>query len=90
MLWRQIFNKNIPFDAFTHYIHIFDSITKVKHTEERRHMINVSATLEAYNSLKISNIGRVSGIPNPAATVFKVTKDILIVTTVHDFAMDSP
>ncbi len=59
---------------FTDYKQLFDIIKKGSPTTEKRLMVEVIATCEAYNRNVISNVGLVSGALNPAGGLTKPTK----------------
>ncbi len=56
---------------FTDSKHLFDVITTGSYTTEKRLMVEIKATREAYNKNEISNVGWVPGTFNPADELTK-------------------
>jgi len=54
-----IYKQSIPMTLLSDSKQMFDVITKASHTTERRLMIDIAASREAYNRGEISNVGLV-------------------------------
>lgn len=62
---RTILYENIPLKLFTDYAQLFDALTLVKRTTERRLVIDIAGTCEAYRKFEIEVVGIVRGYRNP-------------------------
>ena len=69
---QRILNQPIPLWMLTDSKQMFDVITKASQTTERRLMIDIVATREAYNNYEISNVGLIATEYNPADGLTKI------------------
>ena len=63
---QKQYGRNIPLQMRTDSKQMFDVITKASHTSERRLMIDIAATREAYNANEVSNVGLLGSENNVA------------------------
>lgn len=57
---------------YTDPMQLFYALTTEKRTDERRLMIDISATPESYKKYKISGVGYIRGANNPADGLTKL------------------
>ncbi|CDF40899.1 unnamed protein product [Chondrus crispus] len=71
---EKLYKRKIPITMLTDSKQMFDVITKASHTAEKRLMIDIAASREAYNKHEISNVGLVLSEHNIADGLTKVNR----------------
>ena len=69
---EQLLNQRIPVQMFTDSKSLFDVIVRASTTSERRLMIDISATRQAYERHEIADIGLISSEYNLADCMTKI------------------
>ena len=69
---ERIYGQRVPIKMLTDLKQMFDVITKASQTTEKRLLIDIAATREAYNLHEISNVGLVLLGENIADGLIKI------------------
>ena len=69
--FERIYDQHLPLVMLTDSKQTFDVITRASHTTEKRLIIDVAATREAYKRYETSNVGLVRSEQNPADVLTK-------------------
>lgn len=80
---EKMLNQNIPLNVETDSDSLFKVVNQSSNTTERRLMIDLQATREAYNERKIDNMGWIKSCGNLADGLTKLNKPELIQHTMR-------
>ena len=80
----NILKKNLLIRMITDSKSIFDNVTKMSYTEEKRLAIDVSAIREAYDWGEIDKIAWIRSFYNPADAMAKLTNNAILLRALKD------
>jgi hypothetical protein len=74
----EITGRKLPIVVYTDSKSLFDCITAMSATAERRLLIDITTVREAYTSEEISNVGLLASANNPADALTKIARNAVL------------
>ena len=87
---KPIFKKNVPIFAFTDLKSLFDTITKASQISEKRLLIDVKSTREAFMTREIQNVGWITSKNNIADSLTKHSPNQTLAQLLHSGILIHP